>query len=110
MNAVISFSKQNHLVLLGWLLVALNTLDGLLTYIGIKLHFIEEANPLLATLPPVALLGIKLLFSVALGFFLIKNQYSPFKRYIPYLLAFANLLYIGVTCLHVFWITLALKI
>lgn len=53
-----------------WNLVVLNFLDGLLTYIGLSLGAITEANPLLASFSPFALLMTKLLLSLCLFGFL----------------------------------------
>ena len=51
-----------------WLLVALNSLDGIATYVGITLLIISEANPLLIKLDPFTILIIKLFLSTFLQY------------------------------------------
>lgn len=89
-----------------WNLVVLNFLDGLLTYIGLSLGAITEANPLLASFSPFALLMTKLLLSLCLFGFL----YTPFVRLRSrswrYSLIFVNALYSFILLLHLFWLIL----
>lgn len=89
-----------------WSLVVLNFLDGLLTYIGLSLGAITEANPILASLSPFALLMTKLLLSLCLFSFL----YTPFVRIQSrswrYSLIFVNTLYSSVLLLHLLWLIL----
>lgn len=87
-----------------WSLIILNFLDGILTYTGLSLGVITEANPLLASFSPLALLVTKLLLSLCLFGFL----YTPFVRIQSrkwrYVLAFVNMLYSFILLLHFFWL------
>ena len=87
-----------------WSLIILNFLDGLLTYTGLSLGVITEANPLLASFSPLALLIVKLLLSLCLFSFL----YTPFVRIQSrkwrYILAFVNMLYSFILLVHFFWL------
>lgn len=89
-----------------WGLVVLNFLDGLLTYIGLSLGAITEANPILASFSPFALLMTKLLLSLCLFSFL----YTPFvhiqSRSWRYSLIFVNTLYSLILLLHLSWLIL----
>ncbi|TWT04141.1 hypothetical protein FQV26_14445 [Planococcus sp. CPCC 101016] len=82
----------------------MNFLDGLLTYTGLSLGAITEANPLLASFSPLALLVTKLLLSLCLFSFL----YTPFVRIQSrkwrYVLSFVNMLYSFILLLHFFWL------
>ena len=87
-----------------WSLVILNFLDGFLTYLGLSFGAITEANPLLASFSPLALLMTKLLLSLCLFGFL----YTPFVRIQSrnwcYTLIFVNTLYSFILLLHLFWL------
>lgn len=89
-----------------WSLVVLNFFDGLLTYIGLSLGAITEANPILASFSPLAILMTKLLLSLCLFSFL----YTPFVRIQTrrwrYSLIFVNTLYSFILLLHLFWLIL----
>ncbi|WP_298832446.1 DUF5658 family protein [uncultured Planococcus sp.] len=89
-----------------WSLVVLNFLDGLLTYIGLSLGAITEANPILASFSPLAILMTKLLLSLCLFSFL----YTPFVRLQSrswlYSLIFVNMLYSFILLLHLLWLIL----
>lgn len=91
-----------------WSLAILNFLDGLLTYVGLLSGAITEANPLLASLSPLALLATKLFLSLCLFAFL----YTPFvwvqSRSWRYAFIGVNTLYTLILLLHVFWLTLYL--
>lgn len=102
------YNRMKIFLFLGILLAVLNALDGTLTYIGLVSNQIEEGNPLMAGFAPIHLLLIKLLFSAALTYFLFNPQYIPHKRFIFPVLIGANILYIAVMFLHIFWITVAL--
>lgn len=100
--------SKKMLLVMAWILVALNAMDGIFTYIALKNNIAEEANPILASLPPEVLLAIKLLFSVFLMFFLLKTKQVFQKTYIFVLLSIALMMYIGVTGIHFVWIYLTL--
>ncbi|MBD8015382.1 DUF5658 family protein [Microbacterium sp. APC 3898] len=87
-----------------WSLVILNFLDGFLTYMGLSFGAITEANPLLASFSPLALLVTKFLLSLCLFGFL----YTPFVRIQSrnwrYTLILVNTLYSLILLLHLFWL------
>lgn len=87
-----------------WNLVILNFLDGVLTYMGLSWGVITEANPILTSFSPLALLATKLLLSLCLFSFL----YTPFVRIQShswrYSLIFVNTLYSFILLLHFFWL------
>ncbi|WP_407946492.1 DUF5658 family protein [Planococcus antarcticus] len=87
-----------------WSLVILNFFDGLLTYIGLSFGVINEANPLLVSLSPLALLGIKILLSFCLFSFLFTPFIEIQSRMWRYALFFVNLLYSGILLLHLLWL------
>lgn len=91
-----------------WLLVLLNSLDGIATYVGISLMIITEANPLLAELNPFTILIIKLYLSTFLSVFILQHPMQLFGRGFKNLLRFANMCYLMVFSSHVFWIGLSL--
>lgn len=91
-----------------WLLVLLNSLDGIATYVGISIMIITEANPLLAELDPFTILIIKLYLSTFLSVFILQHPMQLFGRGFKNLLRFANMCYLLVFSSHVFWIGLSL--
>ncbi|MGE6369558.1 DUF5658 family protein [Planococcus kocurii] len=99
-----SDQQSNPLKKYVWCLVILNFFDGMLTYIGLSFGVINEANPLLVSLSPLALLGIKILLSCCLFSFLFTPFIEIQSRTWRYTLFFANLLYSGVLLLHLMWL------
>lgn len=91
-----------------WMLVLLNSLDGIATYVGISLLIITEANPLLAELNPFYILMIKLYLSAFLTAHILQHRMELFGRGFKYLLSFANVCYLGVFSTHAFWIGLSI--
>jgi hypothetical protein len=91
-----------------WLLVLLNSLDGIATYIGISLSIITEANPLLVELDPFYILMIKLYLSTFLAVHSLQHPVQLFGRGFKYLLSFANVCYLLVFVAHCFWIGLSM--
>jgi hypothetical protein len=91
-----------------WMLVLLNSLDGIATYVGISLFIISEANPLLAELDPFYILMIKLYLSTFLAMHILHHPKQLFARGFKYLLSFANVCYLGVFSTHIFWISLSM--
>jgi len=95
------------MILLAWLLVILNCLDGIATYVGISLFIISEANPLLALLDPYYVLMIKLYLSTLLALFILQHPIHQLGRGFKYLFGCANICYVGVLVLHIYWISLS---
>ena len=87
-------------------LLILNGLDGILTFIGLKMQIIEEANPLMSFLfiqDPYLFLITKFFLSFLLLLFLVMKK-IPNTRTIKLLSVFALLSYGYVTSLHIVWI------
>jgi len=79
----------------------LNIIDALATYIGLKKGWIMEANPLMNSIAPEMMLGIKVLFSIILLFI---GSKIPNKKYINTIGFIALAVYIGVSVVHIYWI------
>lgn len=89
-----------------YLLAALNFMDGIATYAGMKALLINEANPLLNNMPPGIILIVKLGLSLAL-LYLIKRidlKKPIFKIFI----GAGNCLYLIIAAMHVYWISFIL--
>jgi hypothetical protein len=97
--------KHKQFIFLGFLLVILNALDGIFTYIGLITEQIEEANPLLSGLDPIILLGLKLLCSAFLFYFLMNPKYIPFKKFFFPVLVIVNIVYLAILGIHIFWVS-----
>lgn len=89
-----------------WLLALLNMADGFLTYWGLQAGAIEEANPLLSSLSPMAIFSIKLLLSACLAAFLFTPLIRVQSRIWRYFLFAVNVLYTGILALHITWLAL----
>ncbi|WP_409252223.1 DUF5658 family protein [Bacillus sp. SCS-153A] len=92
------------------LLAVLNIIDGIITLVGLKGNFIEEANPLMAALyqaHPILFILVKLSFSALLYAF-IRNENFPSKKWLLSLTYTAITLYTFTILLHGTWISLIL--
>ncbi|MCH4826595.1 DUF5658 family protein [Planococcus halocryophilus] len=89
-----------------WSLVILNFLDGLLTYIGLSTGAINEGNPLLVSLSPLALLATKLFLSLCLFSFLFTPFIKIQSRIWRFTLVMVNVLYSLTILLHVYWLVI----
>lgn len=97
-------NKGDKMVGWAWLLVVLNSLDGIATYVGITLLIISEANPLLIKLDPFTILIIKLFLSTLFAVFILKYPFQQFGKSFKYVLSFANVCYLSVFLFHIIWI------
>lgn len=95
-------SIKNHV----YVLIVLNMLDGILTYIGITSGFITEGNPLLSSLSPSTILAAKLLLSLCLFGLLFTSFASIQSRVWRYGLIAVNTLYSMILLLHLLWLYL----
>ncbi|HWJ79395.1 MAG TPA: DUF5658 family protein [Niallia sp.] len=87
-------------------LAFLNFIDGILTYIGLKLNMIEEANVLMRIIyetEPVYLLIVKTLLSILL-FMLCFYHGIPNNSRMKTISFIGASLYTAVMFIHVFWI------
>lgn len=89
-----------------WLLILLNGLDGILTFLGLTRGLFTEANPLLSSFAPFTILGIKLFLSLCLFGLLFTTFASIRKSYWRYTFIFANVLYSMILALHLYWLPL----
>lgn len=89
-----------------WILVFLNTTDGILTFLGISAGLITEGNPLLSSFSPGIILAIKVLLSLCLSSFLFTSFIAIQSRLWRYFLISTNVLYSLIFLLHIFWISL----
>ncbi|MGI2329450.1 DUF5658 family protein [Planococcus sp. YIM B11945] len=89
-----------------WALIILNVLDGAITFFGLTFGFIAEKNPLLSSLSPAFILGLKLLLSLCLFGLL----HTPFvliqSRNWRIFLISTNALYSMILLLHFYWLAL----
>ncbi|MFD2445748.1 DUF5658 family protein [Bacillus sp. CGMCC 1.16607] len=89
-------------------LAFINIVDGLVTYIGLKLGNIEEANPLMSFLfdfDPILFISVKLGLSILLIMFIYLIK-APKSRVIHSLLVFSSMIYTFVCFKHLYWIAL----
>ncbi|WP_203333121.1 DUF5658 family protein [Planococcus beigongshangi] len=87
-----------------WLLIVLNALDGILTYVGLSNNIVTEANPLLSSFEPFTILGIKLFLSTCL-FGLLFTAFSQVRSNFWRITFFgANAIYTMIMALHLYWI------
>lgn len=87
-----------------WLLIILNGLDGILTYLGLSNGIVEEANPLLSSFAPFTILGIKLFLSLCLFGFLFTTFAGVRTNFWRYTFIAANSVYVMILGLHMFWL------
>ncbi|WP_408022384.1 DUF5658 family protein [Solibacillus ferritrahens] len=87
-------------------ILVLNLIDGIFTAWGLSNEWIEEANPLLSSLSPLMILGIKFILS-GLVWFLWKSDFpTRLTNVWRVVLSFVVFLYTGVFFLHMTWITM----
>ncbi|MCM3214294.1 DUF5658 family protein [Niallia taxi] len=96
--------------ILFWTIGILNLADGILTYIGMQLQLIGEANPLMSSiweLSPYLFLCCKIALSIFL-FILAANFKTKHVKTWRMILAIPLLLYVSIFAVHLTWITYAL--
>lgn len=89
------------------LLIIFNTLDGLLTFYGMKCYNLKEANPLLSSFEPPIILMIKIIFSLLIFFFYFQSRRFIAHKLFIFLLSFADLIYFFILILHIVWLLFA---
>lgn len=94
------------LIALTYLLVSLNVIDAIATYYGVSASLISEANPLMAPFDALSILLIKIFLSILLFIIVLRISKLSDSKTIRYLLIVANVCYLGVFCLHVYWISI----
>ncbi|MDN7243435.1 DUF5658 family protein [Planococcus sp. N028] len=91
-----------------WVLIILNIFDGMLTYFGLALGVITEANPLLSSFSPISIFMIKMLLSLCLfGLLFTPFVFIQSDKWRFFLIS-TNALYFTILLLHFFWILLLL--
>ncbi|MBU0903914.1 MAG: hypothetical protein KKF57_01915 [Firmicutes bacterium] len=93
------------MIALTYLLVSLNVIDAVATYYGVSASLISEANPLMASFDALSILLIKISLSFLLFILVLRIPKLIDSKIIRNLLIVANVCYLGVFCLHVYWIT-----
>ena len=94
------------LIALTYLLVSLNVIDAIATYYGISASLITEANPIIAQFDALSILLIKIFLSILLFIIVLRIPKLNDNKTIRNLLIVANVCYLGVFCMHVYWITI----
>ena len=108
MNVSTQVSKKVNFKYVVLSLILLAILDSLFTDIGIRQHYITEANPIMKNIYDASVFGFYTLkISLPLILLLLLSKIKP-KKYIMVLLISAVTLYSVVLFLHFFWISLAI--
>ena len=94
------------MIALTYLLVSLNVIDAVATYYGVSASLISEANPLMAPFDALSILLIKIFLSILLFIVVLRIPKLSDSKIVRNLLIVANGCYLGVFCLHVYWITM----
>ena len=89
-------------------ILVLNLIDGICTAWGLSNEWIEEANPLLSSLSPLMILGIKFTLSGLVWLLWKSNFPTRLTNVWRVVLSFVVFLYIGIFILHMTWITMLL--
>ncbi|WP_316570200.1 DUF5658 family protein [Neobacillus sp. YIM B06451] len=89
-----------------YLLAALNFMDGIATYAGMKAFLIEEANPLLASMSPGFIIIMKLALSLALLF--LAKRADLAKPIFKICIGVGNGVYLMIAVLHIYWISIVI--
>jgi hypothetical protein len=79
-------------------------IDGVATYYGIKASLIFEANPLMTHWNPLSILLVKIFLSTFLVAIVLGYPVFTVNKFIKNLIVFANVCYLGVFGLHIYWI------
>lgn len=90
----------------------LNLADGLLTYIGIQLELIDEANPLMSSvweISPFLFLALKIFLSIILFIFAYTFSTKHVKTW-TIILIVPLLLYASIFAVHLTWISYVIKV
>ncbi|MBZ5749688.1 DUF5658 family protein [Metabacillus rhizolycopersici] len=93
----------------GYYLVFINIIDGILSYIGLKLDLIEEVNMIMNWLydqNPIYFLMIKMLLSLLL-YLLVIFRKIPANSWIYMLLVFGAVVYTIILFFHGVWLYVA---
>ena len=124
-NGILNSREKRVLDIFSWLggaymrllvgsIASLNALDALFTYVGVTKGWVEEANPIMASLldfHPSLFLLVKLgIAGVILFIFLhpsLEKRFRPsFKKMLRLPLQFVCILYVGVFLHHIVWVYL----
>lgn len=87
-----------------WLLILLNGLDGILTYLGLTRGIVTEANPLLSSFAPFTILAIKLFLSLCLFGLLFTTFAGILTNFWRVTFIGANAIYSIILALHLLWL------
>ncbi|WP_163099380.1 DUF5658 family protein [Peribacillus alkalitolerans] len=87
-------------------LAALNLIDGYITWFGVHHSYIQEGNPLMASLfdiHPMLFIGVKVLLSAFLLLFILTKS-IPKSPMLKSVTAFASAIYTAIFFLHSYWL------
>ncbi|EGW41320.1 DUF5658 family protein [Desulfosporosinus sp. OT] len=96
---------EKRIILASCILFILNAFDGLMTFWGLRLQVIEEANPLMQGListNPRSVMGAKLFLPVFAGVMCWFARERSL-RLVKYLLSFVVVIYLLTDLMHLFW-------
>jgi Domain of unknown function (DUF5658) len=110
MNVSPQVSKKVDFKYVVLALILLAFLDSLFTDIGLRQHYITEANPIMKNVYDASVFGFYALkISLPLFLLLLLSKIKP-EMYLMVLISSAVILYSVVLFLHIFWISLAIII
>lgn len=105
--------KNKRVILFCSVFVALlNLFDGIATHYGIRHNSIEELNPLMnffMAISPLLFLCIKVVLSILLlcvSYWVYQKSKATFQKLFLYSLVGVSVMYIGIFCVHIFWLSL----
>lgn len=104
--------KNKRFILAYSIVIAmLNLFDGIATNYGLRNNMIEELNPLMAfflEISPMLFLCIKMMLSILIlcvAYVVYQKSKAKFQKLFLYSLVGVFMMYVGVFCMHVFWLS-----
>ena len=89
----------------------LNVFDGIATHYGLMNNMIEELNPLMDFIvrtSPILFICIKVVLSILIlfsSYLVYKKSKVKFQKLFLYSLVGVSVMYIGIFCMHIFWLS-----
>ncbi|KOS69076.1 hypothetical protein AEA09_11325 [Lysinibacillus contaminans] len=104
--------KNKRFIIYCSVLVALlNLFDGIATHYGLLNNMIEELNPLMdyfMAVSPLLFLCIKIVLSILIlcaSYWVYQKSKVKFQQLFLYSLVGVSVMYIGIFCMHIFWLS-----
>ena len=94
------------------LIALLNLFDGIATHYGVTKNIIEELNPLMdffMAISPLLFLCMKIILSILIlcaSYWVYQKSKEKFQQLFLYSLVGVSIMYIGIFCMHIFWLSL----